>query len=124
MDQASNARFDRVDQLTKVQEGLLPGEEVYAVYDGKGIGTGFIGLTNKRVVLQDNSFSNSTTAVTSLPYRQIQSVSFTSDKKRWQLARKESTVAIQVGGRTYEVEFFGVDKARHAHDTILHFIMS
>jgi hypothetical protein len=33
-----------------------------------------------------------------------------------------SSLAVTVAGRTYEMEFRGVEKAKHAHDVILHFI--
>ncbi len=55
-DDAGAISFDKQDQVDKIQAGLLPGESIIAVYDGKGGGTGFIGLTNRRVVLQDNGF--------------------------------------------------------------------
>ena len=42
---------DKADQLQKIQQLLLQGEQVFAVYDGKGAGTGFIGLTDRRVIL-------------------------------------------------------------------------
>jgi hypothetical protein len=49
-------QFDKPEQLEKIQEGLLPDETVYAVFDMKGGGTGFIGITDKRVMIQDSAF--------------------------------------------------------------------
>jgi hypothetical protein len=43
--------FDKPEQLQKIQEGLLPEERVYADFDLKGGGTGFIGITDKRVII-------------------------------------------------------------------------
>jgi hypothetical protein len=40
-----------------IKSGLLHGESLIAVYDLKGGGTGFIGLTTKRLIIQDNSFA-------------------------------------------------------------------
>ncbi|WP_270886591.1 PH domain-containing protein [Pedococcus sp. 5OH_020] len=114
---------DKPDQLAKIQAALLQGEQVFAVYDGKGVGTGFIGLTDRRVIIQDNSFVGGKSAVTSLPYKRIQSVSFVSDKSMFGKFVASSTVAIQVGSRMYEVEFRGDEKARHAHDVILHYVV-
>ena len=48
--------FDKQDQFDKIQSGLMPGEQIIAVYDAIGAGTGFIGVTDRRVILQDNSF--------------------------------------------------------------------
>ena len=49
--------YDKHEQFDKIVAGLLQGEVVEAVYDAIGAGTGFIGLTNKRVTIQDNSSS-------------------------------------------------------------------
>ena len=43
--------YDRKEQLQKIESGLLPGEVVEGVFDMKGGGTGFIGITNKRVIV-------------------------------------------------------------------------
>ena len=79
-DHAGAISFDKQDQVDKIQAGLLPGESIIAVYDSKGGGTGFIGLTNRRVVLQDNGFVGKRVALTSVPYSKINAVSFVSDK--------------------------------------------
>ena len=111
--------FDKQDQLDKIQAGLLAGETVLAVYDGKGGGTGFIGLTDRRVVLQDNSFMGKKVALTSIPYSKINAVSFLSDKSMLGKFASSSSIALSVGGTTYEIEFRGEEKAKHAHDVIL-----
>ena len=66
---------DRPDQLEQIRAGLLQGEIVYAVYDCIGVGTGFVGITNMRVILQDKSFVGNKLAVVSVPYKNIRSVS-------------------------------------------------
>jgi hypothetical protein len=114
--------FDKQDQLDKIQAGLLAGETVLAVYDGKGGGTGFIGLTDRRVVLQDNSFVGKKVALTSIPYSKVNAVSFVSDKSMLGKFASSSSIALSVGGTTYEIEFRGEEKAKHAHDVILGFI--
>jgi len=111
--------FDKQDQFDRIQAGLLQGETVLAVYDGKGAGTGFIGLTDRRVVLQDNSFVGKRMALTSIPYSKVNAVSFVSDKSMLGKFASSSSVALEVSGKTYEVEFRGEEKAKHAHDTIL-----
>lgn len=120
-DMASN--YDKQDQYDKIQQALLPGEQIVAVYDCTGAGTGFVGVTDRRVVLQDNSFVGKKQAVTSLPYRQIQSISFVSDKSVFGKFTSSSTIAITSGGEVREATFRGDDKARHVHDTILSHIM-
>ncbi len=111
--------FDKQDQLDRIEAGLLQGEQIIAVYDGIGVGTGFIGLTNRRVVLQDNSFVGKKVALTSIPYNRVNAVSFVSDKSMFGKFASTSSVAISVGPRDYEIQFRGEEKAKHAHDVIL-----
>ncbi len=115
--------FDKQDQYDKIAAGLLSGEQLIAVYDCTGVGTGFVGVTNKRVVLQDNSFVGKKAAVTSLPYKNIQSVSFVSDKSVFGKFNSSSSIAITAGGNVREATFRGDEKAKHIHDTILWHIL-
>jgi hypothetical protein len=71
---------DKLEQYDQIQTGLMPGEHILAVYDAIGAGTGFIGLTNRRVVIQDKSFVGKKVAITSIPYARITSVSMVSNK--------------------------------------------
>lgn len=119
----SNIPHDRPEQLKKIQDIVLPYEEILAVYDAKGVGTGFIGLTTKRVILQDNSFVGGKSAVISIPYSNISTVSFVSDKSVFGQFIASSGIAIQVGNTLHRMEFRGDDKARITHDTILDYIL-
>ena len=110
---------DRPEQLAMVQAGLLQGERAIAVFDCTGAGTGFIGLTNWRVLLQDKSFVGSQMAVTSVPYRSIQSVSMLSNKSMFGKFFSSSTIAVHTGSKVIVAEFRGDEKARYAHDVIL-----
>lgn len=115
----SDVPHDKRDQLDKVTAGLIAGEQVYAVYDCTGTGTGFVGVTNFRVILQDNSFVGGKVGVTSLPIRSIQAVSFLSDKSMFGKFASSATLAIASGSTVREATFRGADKAKHIHDTIL-----
>jgi hypothetical protein len=123
-DQTTAIRFDKQEQVEKIRAGLLPGESIIAVYDGKGAGAGFIGLTNRRCVIQDNSFVGKKVALTSVPYSRINAVSFVSDKSMLGKFASNSSIAVSAGANTYEIEFRGEDKAKHAHDVILGLMMS
>ncbi|MBC3194242.1 PH domain-containing protein [Pseudonocardia sp. C8] len=111
--------FDKRDQLDKVAAGLLEGERIVAVLDAVGAGTGFLGLTDRRVVLQDNSFARKKTAITSIPYSRISTVSFVADRNVLGRFASSSTISVTVGTQSYEVQFRGDDKVRLAHDVIL-----
>ncbi len=111
--------FDKPDQLRQVQQDLLPGEDIIAVYDCIGAGTGFVGLTNLRVVIQDRSFVGKRIAITSLPYRNIRSVSLLSNKSWAGEFFSSSSVALTAGPDTFETDFRGTEKAHHVHAVIL-----
>jgi len=117
--QATPIPHDKADQLEQVQEGLIDGETVYAVYDCTGVGTGFVGVTNFRVILQDKSFAGGKSAVTSLPIRSIQAISFVSDKSVFGRHVASATIALTAGSTVHEATFRGDAKAKHVHDTIL-----
>ena len=40
--------FDNKEQLEKIRDWLIPGEILYAVYDWKGAGAGFIGILRSK----------------------------------------------------------------------------
>lgn len=110
---------DKPDQLAQIQSGLMPGETVLAVYDAIGAGTGFIGLTSHRVIVQDKSFVGKKVAITSIPYNKITSVSVVSNKSWGGGFFSTGSIAIHVGAQTYEVEFRGDQKSHHVHNVLL-----
>ena len=113
--------FDNKGQLQQVESGLLDGEQIIAVYDAIGAGTGFIGLTNRRIIIQDKSFVGKRVAITSIPYSKVSSVSVVSNKSWAGQYFSTGTIAITVGTHIYEVEFRGVEKTQHVHNVILHY---
>lgn len=116
--------YDRKEQFRQIQSALLPGEEIIAVYDAIGAGTGFIGLTTKRAIIQDKSFVGKKIAITSIPYSKITSVSVVSNRSWAGDFFSTGSIAINVGTHTYEVDFRRTDKAHHVHNVILHYISS
>jgi Bacterial PH domain len=114
--------FDKQDQFQKITANLLQGEFVIAVYDCIGAGTGFVGITDRRVIVQDNSFVGKKTALTSIPYSRVNAVSFVSDKSMWGFA-STSSISVSAGGREYLADFRGEQKAKHVHDVILWHMM-
>ncbi|MEO3936100.1 PH domain-containing protein [Dermatophilaceae bacterium Soc4.6] len=115
----SKTPHDNPDQLARIQLVLLPGELILAVYDGSGGSTGMVGLTDRRVIVQDNTFVGGKSGITSLPYSRIQSVSFILDRATALRAASSSVVSIQVPGQAFEIQFRGEEQARHTHDVVL-----
>lgn len=117
----AEAIYDRQDQLQKVAEACLPGETIEAVFDMKGGGTGFVGITTKRVIVYDKEFLRKNKAVVSIPYSRITSIA-TDDESGLFTGRGffgSSKVTITFSGGSYEFEFRGADKAHVAHNLIL-----
>lgn len=117
--------FDKKEQLEKIEAGLLPGERVEAVFDMKGGGTGFIGITSKRVIVYDKAFLRRMKAVVSIPYSRIYTVAAEDDsglltgRGFW----SSSKVVLTTGHGELEFEFRGADKAHVAHNLILRHIL-
>jgi hypothetical protein len=63
--------YDQKHQLQMIERALLPGERIEAVFDMKGGGTGFVGITCKRVIVYDKAFFKNSKAVVSIPYSRI-----------------------------------------------------
>ena len=120
--QQPQVQFDKQDQLDKIASGLMPGEQIVAVYDCTGGGTGFVGVTNRRLILQDNSFAGKKIAITSIPYSKITSVSVVSDKSMKGKFFSTSSIAVTIGGIAHQADFRGDEKAAHVHNVILHYI--
>ena len=113
--------YDKKEQLQKIETGLLPGEAIEAVFDMKGGGTGFIGITNKRVIIYDKAFMRKMKAVVSIPYSRIASVA-AEDEAGLFTGRGffgSSKMVLVTSHGEYELEFRGSDKAHIAHNLVL-----
>ena len=111
--------FDKQDQMERIQQSLVPGETLFAVYDMRGGGTGFMGLTNKRLVIQDEGRIQKRRSLVSIPYSHIAMVS-ASDEGGGLLRTATSTMTVTTsGGQTFELDFRSGDKAQRAYTTII-----
>ncbi len=113
--------YDKQDQLDKIQAALLTGEVVEGVFDMKGGGTGFLGVTNKRVIVYDKAFLRKMKAVVSIPYSRITSIA-AQDESGLFSGRgffASSTVVLSTSHGEFEFEFRGAEKAHLAHNLIL-----
>lgn len=113
--------FDRKEQLDMIAGALLQGEQLYAVYDMKGGGTGFVGITSKRLVIYDKAFLRKMKAVVSIPLSRIQSIA-AQDSSGLFTGRgffASSVLVISTLSGVHEFEFRGAEKAHDAHQLIL-----
>ena len=118
--------FDERDQLQRIQASLLPGEEAEAVFDLKGITTGFLGITSKRVVFQDHNYLQRMKALVSIPYGRIHTIAAEDDAGilRGRGFFGSSKIVIGTSSGEYEFEFRGADKGHQAHNMILERMLS
>ncbi len=118
---AADPYFDRKEQLSRVTDMLLPGEQVLAVFDMKGGGTGFLGVTTKRLIVYDKAFLRKMKATVSVPFSRVQSVA-AEDESGLFTGRGffgSSKLVVSTSHKEYEFEFRGSDKAHHAHQLIV-----
>src|SRR5687767_72383 len=62
------AVYDRKDQHDRIAAYIIPGEKLMAVYDLKGVGTGFVGISDRRVIFYDQGTFGKKRAMISIPY--------------------------------------------------------
>lgn len=112
---------------------LLDGEQPVVSYRAAGdtfstyIGTGWIGLTDKRIILEAKTLMSGETSKTSIPYSQVASVSMTIDRRDVvrgtvkSIVRKTGRLLIETrGGTGFAVELRNApDALRYLHDYIL-----
>mgnify|MGYP003462189999 CR=1 FL=1 len=113
--------FDKQDQLDKIEAAMIPGETIDAVFDMKGGGTGFIGITTHRIIVYDKAFLRRMKAVVSIPYSRILALA-AEDESGLLTGRgffASSKVLLTTSHGEYEFEFRGADKAHIAHNLIL-----
>jgi hypothetical protein len=113
--------YDKKEQLDKIASGLLQGEQIYAVFDMKGGGTGFLGITNKRLVIYDKAFLRKMKAIVSIPLNRIQTIA-AQDESGLFTGRgffSSSVLVVTTSHGQHGFEFRGADKAQHAHQLIL-----
>jgi hypothetical protein len=113
--------YDRRDQLDKIAEALISGERIEAVFDLKGGGTGFLGVTDRRLIIYDKAFLRRMKAVVSVPYSRVTAIAAQDDNSLFAGRGffASSKVVLTTSHGEYEFEFRGADKAHVAHNLIV-----
>ena len=119
-----SARFDKREQLEKLEGVLLDGEEVLACLDMRGGGTGFLGITDKRVVIYDKAFLAKMKAIVSIPFREIVTVAAQDNDRIGRGFFGSSVLTLPArNGQSYTFEFRSSEKAHTAHTLLLERIL-
>ena len=80
---AEDLIVDKTEQLEQIEGVCLPDETIRAVFDLKGRGTGFLGITDKRIIYYDRAFLKSKKALVSIPHDRIASVAVRTTEDFW-----------------------------------------
>ncbi len=113
--------FDKQDQYDQILPWLLDGEELFCVFDCKGAGTGFIAVTDKRLMFYDKAFLRKRKALTSIPYGRVTSVSSVDEGRG--LFGTTSILVVKTGPEEHEFDFRGGEKARTAYHLIMKHVL-
>ena len=123
---AEDIIVDKKDQLEKIEDYCLPNEIIRAVFDLKGGGTGFIGITDKRVIFYDKAFMHKKKAMVTIPYSRIHAVSSEDDSGR--LFKRgffaSSKLTLHAGDDSFAFDFRGGDTAHRAYILIMESLLN
>lgn len=124
---AGDMLVDKREQLQKIEDFCLQNEVIRAVFDLKGTSTGFLGITDKRLIFYDRDFFKGAKAMVSLPYSRIACVASEDDKgvfiKKGFFTSDKLFVYPQ-GQEPKIFEFRGSDKAHQAHYLIMEYLLA
>ena len=109
--------YDKKEQFDQIVPWIIRGERLYAVFDCKGAGTGFVAVTNKRLMFYDKAFIGKRKALTSIPFNKVTSVSSVDEGRG--LFGATSELVVKTGSEAFEFEFRGGDKAQRAYMLIM-----
>jgi len=111
--------FDKKDQLERIQSLVIEGEVLYAVYDMKGGGTGFMGITDLRLIFMDESFFRKSKALVTVPFTKITAVGVEDTGRTLNPFGATSKLFITAETREWEFEFRSNEKAHRAYRLIM-----
>ena len=114
--------FDKADQAARVAELLIDGEILYAVYDCKGRGSGFVGITDRRLIARDDGHMKHSKAIVSIPYARIHAVGVGSEYKL--VGSNEGRLSVSAGDDDWIFTFKGDGKVRNAYQRIMSHLLA
>lgn len=114
------AVFDKKEQHDRIVAYVIPGERLVAVYDCKGAGTGFVGITDRRVIFYDQGIIAKKKSMVSIPYHQVIAVASTDEG----LIFQSSEIVLITAAGKFAFEFRGADKAHWTYRYIMNQILT
>lgn len=111
--------YDKKDQWDRIAALVIPGETLLAVFDMKGGGTGYIGITDMRLIFMDESFVRKSKALVTLPFSKVTAVGVEDSGRTLNPFGASSELSIVAGSREWEFEFRSNEKAHAAYRLIM-----
>ncbi len=113
--------YDNKRQMEQLLPYIRPHEVLMAVFDMKGGGTGFLGITNKRLIVYDKAFFGKRTAMVTIPFNKVSRIASEDDAGGMfsMNTYRSSKLVVWAGSESYEFEFRGVDKAHRAYELMV-----
>ena len=112
--------FDNQKQLDRIKAYVIENETLLAVYDCKGAGSGFVGVTDKRVIFYDQSFLRKKKSMISIPYHRVVGIA-SSDEGTF---LKTSEITLLTAAGPFSFEFRGAEKAHWVYRYIMNQILN
>lgn len=111
-----NVDYDNKGQAERIASMIMPGETLYAVYDMKGGGTGFVGITDLRLIIMDQGVIRKKKTLVSVPYSRITAV---ASEDSGGIIFATSSLIVIAGTKEWDFEFRSNDKAHRAYDMMM-----
>lgn len=112
--------YDNKGQYDRIKAYLIPGEDLYAVFDCKGGGTGFAGITDRRIIFYDQGLFLKKKSMISIPYNQVIGIASVDEGMIFQT----SEITLITGAGRFSFEFRGGDKAHKAYAYIMNQLLN
>lgn len=111
--------YDKREQWDRIVTMLVPNEVLYSVYDLKGGGTGFVGVSDRRLLFMDESFVRKSKAIVSLPYSKLTAIGVEDSGRTLNPFSSASKLNVVAGSREWEFEFRSTERAKDAYMLIM-----
>src|SRR5437588_11302660 len=113
---SQQVEFDNKNQMERIQVMVNSPERLYAVFDEKGRGTGFVGITDRRIIFMDQGVIRKKKMIVSLPYSKITAI---ASEDSGGIIFNSSALLVIAGNREFDFEFHTKEKAHRAYELIM-----
>lgn len=108
--------FDNQEQLDRIKGLVIKGETLQAVFDCKGSGTGFVGITDQRLIFYDQGVLLKRKAMVSIPFNRVVGV---ASADTGGLLFKSTQLTVLTAAGNFDFEFRGADKAHWTYNYVM-----